>query len=252
MASKSWLTPIILGLPFVTAACFQSPPSADILRKSDISSAELSHLSAISSGAEISQLEVASVKPYAKVAKKHAEAYGLDWKLVIAVMEQESSFRHNVTSRKGAYGLMQIMPHTRAEIRRKLGLNEAKTPYNNVKAGSYYLKRLARNFSQADGENRLKLTLAAYNAGLTRVRDAQRIAEYLGEDRNSWESVRSSLTLLSRRFTSLHEQVWEDGKPRGGYFNDPTETLNYVDDVIAAYQEYILTSRDVNPGREPV
>jgi membrane-bound lytic murein transglycosylase F len=242
MASHKQLTLFVLALPIVTVACFQSPPSTDILRKSDGVSAELSSIPENTSDQVQIPVQQATRTPYAKYAKKHAAAFGLDWKLVVAVMEKESSFRHSAVSRKGAYGLMQIMPHTRAEIRRKLGMKEARTPYNNVKAGSYYLKRLSRNFQDADEDNRLRLTLAAYNAGLTRIRDAQRVAEYLGEDKNSWESVRAALPLLSKRFSSLHQQLWAEGKPRGGYFRDPSETVDYVAGVTSAYQDYMLSA----------
>jgi len=246
MASPKQLTVFVLALPLVTVACFQSPPSTEILRKSDATSVEVSSIPAKSSGS-IQQFPAnPSVKPYAKVAKKHAAAYGLEWELVLAVMERESSFRHNAVSHKGAYGLMQIMPHTGAEIKRKLGLREARTPYNNVKAGSYYLKRLSKSFSDADEQDQLKLTLAAYNAGLTRIRDAQQIAGYLGEDMYSWENVRAALPLLSKRFSPLHQQLWEDGKPRGGYFGNPKETIEYVEGVIGAYEELMLSWREDN------
>ena len=246
MASPKQLTLFVLALPIVTVACFQSPPSTDILRKSDSMSAEVSSSPENSSVSFPQYPSSPAMKPYAKVARKHAAAYGLEWELVLAVMERESSFRHNVVSHKGAYGLMQIMPRTSAEIKRKLGLQEARTPYNNVKAGSYYLKRLSKSFSDADEQNRLKLTLAAYNAGLTRVRDAQQIAGYLGEDMYAWENVRAALPLLSKRFSSLHQQLWEDGKPRGGYFGNPKETIEYVEGVIGAYEELMLSWREDN------
>jgi membrane-bound lytic murein transglycosylase F len=246
MGSNKWLTTAVLLLPIVTIACLQSPQSAEVLRKADDSSVELSANSEESSLVFTTARHIPSSRKYESVAQKHAAKYGLDWRLVIAVINRESSFRHNVVSRRGAYGLMQIMPGTRAEIERKLGLREAKTPSNNVKAGVYYLTRLSGNFATADDDNRLKLTLAAYNAGLTRVRDAQKIAEHLGDDKNAWEDVRSALPLLSRRFSSLHRQIWEDGKPRGGYFGNPTETIEYVDKVLHAYDQYALSTRHDN------
>jgi membrane-bound lytic murein transglycosylase F len=136
---------------------------------------------------------------------------------------------------------MQIMPNTRAEIEERLGMGETASPSNNVKAGVFYLKRLSRNFEQADPENRLKLTLAAYNAGLTRIRDAQSLAGFFGEDPYSWETIRSMLPLLSSKYEGIHGQVWEEGKPRGGYFRKPGETIRYVDKVLSSYEHYSLT-----------
>lgn len=182
-----------------------------------------------------------SINRYGSIIRKYSSLYGLDWRLVLAIMKQESRFRHDAVSHKGAYGLMQIMPVTQMELAQKLGVEETISPYNNIRAGAFHLKTLLRMFEGADPENRTKLSLAAYNSGLSRIQDAQDIATYLGNDPNDWNAVRAALSLLSRAQYTLHKNVWENGKPRGGYFKDWQQTVNYVDNILDYYKEYRYT-----------
>ena len=181
-----------------------------------------------------------SIQKYGPIIRKYSEKYDLDWRLVLAVIRQESSFKPNARSRKGAYGLMQIMPRTQAELMRKLGVPEARSPYYNIKAGMYHLKSLARYFEEAPGKDRRDLALAAYNAGLSRVRDAQEIVQYLGGDRNSWSEVREAIKLLSSDNKTLHARVWPSGRPSGGPFKGWVETVNYVENIEQYYEGYQL------------
>ena len=85
-----------------------------------------------------------------------AARHGLDSRLVAAVIWVESSGDPNAVSRKGAQGLMQLMPETA----RQLGVTDALDPNENVEGGTQYLKR---QLDDHDGD--LSLALAAYNAG---------------------------------------------------------------------------------------
>ena len=192
---------------------------------------------------ELDNLSIRSIGRYGGAIQKYAHRYQVDWRLVLAVMKQESSFRPKVVSRKGAYGLMQIMPLTAAEVTQKVGVNNAKTPHNNIKAGIFHLKSLYRFFEDSRGDERIKLSLAAYNAGLNRIRDAQDIARFLGEDPDTWKGVLEALPLLSKRYQTLHKKVWEDGSPRAGYFRDVRQTRNYVENIMQFYDEYQLALR---------
>ncbi len=95
----------------------------------------------------------------APVIEPAAERYGLDSRLVAAVIWVESSGDPNAVSRKGAKGLMQLMPETA----RSLGVVDVLDPAQNVDGGVRYLKR------QIDEHRDLSLALAAYNAGPTAV-----------------------------------------------------------------------------------
>lgn len=179
-------------------------------------------------------------KEYAVIVKKFANRYHLDWPLVLAVMKQESQFDQDAVSSRGAYGLMQIMPTTQTEIVGKLGVLDTESPGNNIRAGIYHLKTLFRAFPKAEKQDRIKLALAAYNAGMTRITAARDIARYLGEDPNKWDAVKTALPLLSRSYYTLHKDIWHDTKPPCGYFYGWRQTVTYVENIMQYYDDYSL------------
>ena len=98
--------------------------------------------------------------PFDRIIHEAAGRYGLDANLIAAVIMAESQFNPGAVSKKGAKGLMQIMPVT-ADA---LDMTNVYCPEENIDAGSRHLKWLLGRF---DGD--LRLALAAYNAGLQNV-----------------------------------------------------------------------------------
>jgi membrane-bound lytic murein transglycosylase F len=195
----------------------------------------------VSSVAELSPEMKAFLKEYGPTIREQASKYGLDWRLILAMVKQESRFSGDALSQKGASGLMQIMPMTGEELAVELSLGDMQHPENNIRGGIHYLRTLYNLFKGAEETDRLKLALAAYNAGIARVYDAQEIAAYLHENPSDWQSVRDALPLLSKRYYTLHKNIWEQEKPKSGWFGNARETVAYVDNVIHNYEELQLT-----------
>jgi hypothetical protein len=112
----------------------------------------------ITSGTEAGwlQLPAGDTAPYLHEIREAAERYGVPIKLVSAVIRAESGFNPRAVSRKGAQGLMQLMPTTAAT----LGVRNTFDPRQNIDGGVRHLRGLIDRFL-----NNLPLALAAYNAG---------------------------------------------------------------------------------------
>ncbi|HEA47400.1 MAG TPA: lytic transglycosylase domain-containing protein [bacterium] len=93
--------------------------------------------------------------------KELAEKHNLDPLLVKAVIKVESDFEVAALSKKGAQGLMQLMPQTA----RHLGVKDVWDPHHNIEGGVKYLRKMFDKFN-----NNLSLALAAYNAGPNKVK----------------------------------------------------------------------------------
>src|SRR6202047_793388 len=117
-----------------------------------------------------------------KLVREAAERHQVDPALVRAVIETESNWNSSAISRKGAVGLMQLMPTTA----QRFGASEYYNPQQNVDAGVKYLKTLLERY---DGN--LDLALAAYNAGEGAVDRAHGIPAFR-ETRNYVQKVQSA------------------------------------------------------------
>jgi soluble lytic murein transglycosylase-like protein len=117
-----------------------------------------------------------------KLVKEAAERHRVDPALIRAVIETESNWNASAISRKGAVGLMQLIPTTA----QRFGVNDLYSPQQNVDAGVRYLKTLLERYN-----GNLDLALAAYNAGEGAVDRAHGIPSYR-ETRNYVQRVQSA------------------------------------------------------------
>jgi len=103
-----------------------------------------------------------SVNPaeYDQIISSCSAKYGVSPYLIKAVIHAESGYNPNAVSRKGASGLMQLMPATAKSLK----VNNSFDPKDNVEGGVKYLRFLLDTF-----RGDVSLAVAAYNAGLTKV-----------------------------------------------------------------------------------
>ena len=106
--------------------------------------------------APASKGKVLSKTEYVRLACDAAKKYGVDERLVLAVIDKESKFKNNLTSPAGAQGLMQLMPSTA----RGLGVTNPMDPAQNIDGGVRLLKQLLDKYN-----GNVKNALAAYNWG---------------------------------------------------------------------------------------
>jgi soluble lytic murein transglycosylase-like protein len=107
---------------------------------------------------------------YDEVIEEVSRAYGLETALLHAVISVESRYNAKAVSRKGAIGLMQLMPQTA----KRYGVSDAFDPRQNLEGGARYLRDLLGMFN-----NNVSLALAAYNAGEQAVvKNGYRIPPY--------------------------------------------------------------------------
>jgi membrane-bound lytic murein transglycosylase MltF len=155
--------------------------------------------------------------------RKQAEAFHLDWRLVAAMAYQESHFDPTAHNRWGAVGLLQIKPETAKEP--YVGIPEVAGPENasnNVRAGLKYLFWIKqRYFDDEPGmreADRLRMALAAYNAGPRAVLRARSRARRAGLDPDRWfRNV--ELAMLGMR---------------------KSEPVKYVSEINQRYVSYVL------------
>jgi soluble lytic murein transglycosylase-like protein len=147
--------------------------------------------------AEMAPAQTASVNPDADAEddidahiKEVAARYGVPADLVAAVIEAESDNNPRAVSRRGARGLMQLMPKTA----RTLGVEDPFDPRANIDAGVRHLRALMDRF-----DNNLPLVLAAYNAGEVAVIKYRGVPPY----RETRAYVKRILKKLDRRTASL-------------------------------------------------
>jgi membrane-bound lytic murein transglycosylase F len=170
-----------------------------------------------------------TLSPYDDIIRKYAAELGWDWRMLAAVIYQESKFSINSTSHRGAKGLMQVMPQTAAHYK----IDDLLDPEQNIMAGTNHLKRLQRLYSKSGMESHemVKFTLAAYNAGEGRIADCRRFADVQQADKNSWESIVSIIPLM-REDSILQEESVKLGKFEG------FETIAYIDSIMSIYDAF--------------
>ena len=177
------------------------------------------------------------LEQYGDIILEECKYYNLDWRLVLAMIRQESAFTSDAVSHAGAYGFMQIMPRTGSMLEQTLNLEEHRSPANNLKAGIYYYAMLVGRFYGTGDTNMYKFALASYNAGSGHVEDAMSMAYYFNQDYKDWDIVKEYMKLLAPGNDSLHQLVWSS-RPPHGVFANWKEPYNYVENISWYWTQY--------------
>lgn len=163
--------------------------------------------------------------------QKYGERYGWDWCVLASIAYQESKFRAEIVGMGGATGLMGIMPATG----RRYGYSRAKLRHaeSSIRVACMALQDFGRSFAHIpDSEQRMKFTLASYNAGSAHVLDARRLAEREGLDPDRWDD---SVELYMARLDEpkyYQDPLVQHGRANGDH------TVRYVAEVFNRAQSY--------------
>jgi len=158
----------VLAMELARAAARRNAPSQSI---NAIKALAQGYLTLSLEDAPLAFWRLAYPLPYRALIERYAALNKLDLHILAGLIRQESVFDARAVSRSGAIGLTQVMPSTGRQLSRKLGIKHFREamlfrPDLNLRLGSHYLRMMLEQF-----DNRWEATLAAYNAGASRVKE---------------------------------------------------------------------------------
>jgi len=181
-------------------------------------------------GSEYFPITGGSISPYDDIIREEAERLDWDWRLLAALIYQESQFRPRAQSWAGAIGLMQLMPRTAREF----GAANPYDPEENIRAGVSFLVWLEEYWREyiIDENERLKFVLASYNVGQGHVQDARRLASIYDGDPDIWHSNVERFMLKKSNPEYYNADVVNFGYATG------IEPVRYVESIFDLYEHY--------------
>ena len=160
---------------------------------------------------------------YKGIITSEALKYGFDWRLIAAIVYQESHFNPNAKSVTNVRGLMQVTTITAEEM----GVMNRLKPSQSIKAGIKYFDKMIKKFDYLDDDYEKTLfALASYNIGYGHVMDALQIARDMGMRDTKWQNLKTTLPLLSK---SRYYRKTKYGYARGW------EPVQYVERILTYY-----------------
>ncbi|MBP3419679.1 MAG: transglycosylase SLT domain-containing protein [Marinifilaceae bacterium] len=172
---------------------------------------------------------------YDEIFKRESRVLDWDWRLIAAVAFTESQFKDTIESAHGAYGLMQIQEVAATQF----GVQDYFRADSNIYVGVRYLNYLDNMFAKyiENPEERIRFTLASYNAGYGHIFDAMRLAKEFGYSDTTWSgSVENFLLIKSE------PQFRESAAVRNGSC-DGKQSVDFVRRVLRSYRSYTQTKK---------
>lgn len=179
---------------------------------------------------DYSSLNGNTLSPYDDVIKRESAKIGWDWRLIAAIIYQESKFETWKESWAGAFGIFQFMPSTAEGY----GISPSSSAEEQIIAG---IKKLDKNHQQwneeiKDSAECIKFTLATFNSGRAHIDDARALCNVHGLCDSVWDDNVSRMVLNLSKPTYYRDKVVKNGYCRG------IETYEYVIEVIQRFEEY--------------
>lgn len=160
---------------------------------------------------------------YEHIIKETCEKYGFDWRLVAALIYQESQFDPQAVSVTGVRGLMQLTLPTAEEM----GVKNRLDPHQSIVGGVRYLRRIYNMYENTPEPDRTLIALAAYNVGNGHIQDARIIASESQLNPDKWSVLEKTLPLLRH---SKHYKTSKFGYCRG------TEPVFHVQRIMTYFE----------------
>ena len=173
------------------------------------------------------------ISTYDAMMRSVGEEEGQDWLLMSAIAYHETRFREDLTSKKGAVGLMQIMPIVARQF--NVDTESIADTETNIRLAGKLLRKIEKTLKidpSTKESDRISIILACYNGGIGHVTDARRLARSNGENPNSWEVVARYLKLKA------DPAIYESEVVRYGKFSGGSRTEAYVKGVMKRYELY--------------
>ena len=173
------------------------------------------------------------ISPFDKLLQKYSPDIPWDWRLLASLIYQESQFNPQAVSKRGAIGLMQMMPATAKQY--KLDLRSSEEA--QIRAGVKFIKSIYKALPDSIPEDeQVYFALASYNIGLGHVLDARRLARKYGADPNIWYGNVETYMMLKS-----NPRYYRDPASRNGYARG-REAVEFVREIDERYMHYVNLS----------
>ena len=173
------------------------------------------------------------ISMYDEMMQRIGEEEGQDWRLMSAIAYNESRFQHGLISKRGAVGIMQVMPIVGKQF--NVAKEDMADPEMNIRLAGKLLRKIDATLKISPStplNDRMSIILACYNGGIGHVSDARRLAKSNGENPNSWEVVARYLK------QKADPTVYESELVKYGKFTGSRQTEAYVREVMKRYDLY--------------
>lgn len=167
---------------------------------------------------------------YDELFKASALKRNWDWRFLASIAYQESRYDPNARGFGGAYGMMQFMPNTGPSF----DVYPDSPPAVQIDAGMRYIDQLFNQWNHIESrEQRLKFTLASYNAGKGHIEDAVRLAEMLGYNPHVWDD---NVELMIKNLSI--PAYYRNSPVKYGAYRGPAK--DYVKSIYSRYMSWKL------------